>query len=308
MSDSKPQTSRAPAISLRVPTASNAAALSPTRICVRNINAFYGAKQALFDVNLEIPDNAVTAFIGPSGCGKSTLLRALNRLDERRPGTRTTGTITLDGEDIHRPDMDLRQLRRRVGMIFSQPRLLPGSVFDNVAFGLRAAGVDDHRALTDRVETALRRAALWDDVRDRLADDARALSPGAAQQLCIARALAVGPEVLLLDDPTGALDPIATARIEEYAGYYGITRSQLYPQVALGAGASRQLGSVGGADLANRTYNTYDMLLSASWEIDLWGKIRRQSEAARAQIVASVNSSTSVNASERLANSRIGLD
>ena len=187
---------------------------TPAKIAVRGLSCFYDGRQVLFDVDLGLPPRKVTAFIGPSGCGKSTLLRALNRLDERRPGTRVTGTITLDGEDIHRPDTDLRRLRRRVGMVFAQPRLFPGSVFDNVAYGLRTAGIDDDRTLADRVETALRRAALWDDVRDRLAADARALSPGAAQQLCIARALAVGPEVLLLDDPTGALDPIATARIE----------------------------------------------------------------------------------------------
>jgi len=187
---------------------------APAKLSVRGLSCFYDGRQVLFDVDLALPPRRVTALLGPSGCGKSTLLRALNRLDDRRPGTRITGTITLDGEDIHRPDMDLRRLRRRVGMVFSQPRLFPGSVFDNVAYGLRTAGVDDHRALTDRVETALRRAALWDEVRDRLTVDARTLSPGAAQQLCIARALAVGPEALLLDDPTGALDPIATARIE----------------------------------------------------------------------------------------------
>lgn len=190
------------------------AAVAP-KLAVRGLSCFYDDRQVLFDVDLDLAPARVTALIGASGCGKSTLLRALNRLDEMRPGTRTTGTITLDGEDIHRPDTDLRRLRRRVGMVFSQPRVFPGSVFDNVAYGLRAAGLDDRRALADRVETALRRAALWDDLRDRLATDARALGPGAAQQLCIARALAVGPEALLLDDPTGALDPIATARIEE---------------------------------------------------------------------------------------------
>jgi phosphate transport system ATP-binding protein len=192
----------------------SADAAAPAKLAVRGLSCFYDGRQVLFDVDLDLAPRTVTAFIGPSGCGKTTLLRALNRLDERRPGTRTTGTITLDGEDIHRPDTDLQRLRRRVGMVFSQPRLFPGSVFENVAYGLRTAGLDDPSALADRVETALRRAALWDDVRDRLTADARALPPGAAQQLCVARALAVGPEVLLLDDPTGALDPIATARIE----------------------------------------------------------------------------------------------
>ncbi|MEZ4410263.1 MAG: phosphate ABC transporter ATP-binding protein [Polyangiales bacterium] len=192
-----------------------AADAAPAKFTVRGLSCFYGEQQVLFDVEMALAPRRVTALIGPSGCGKSTFLRVLNRMNETREGTRTTGTVTLDGEDIHGPDVDVQRLRRRVAMVFQQPRVFPGSVFENVAYGLRVAGETDPRALSERVETALRRAGLWDELRDRLPRDARALATGEQQRLCVARALAAGPEVLLLDDPTATLDPIATARIEE---------------------------------------------------------------------------------------------
>jgi phosphate transport system ATP-binding protein len=181
------------------------------RMTISNVDFFYGKVQALFHVNLQIATNRVTALIGPSGCGKSTLLRTMNRMHETMSHTRLTGEILLDGEDIFR--QDVTRLRRRVGMVFQRPNPFPKSIFDNVAYGLRVNG---HKgSLKDAVEHSLRRAALWDEVKDRLNKSAYGLSGGQQQRLCIARALAVDPEVILLDEPCAALDPISTAKIEE---------------------------------------------------------------------------------------------
>jgi phosphate transport system ATP-binding protein len=181
------------------------------RIRVRDLNFFYGKKQALFGINLEVAAQRVTALIGPSGCGKSTLLRAFNRIYETLAHTRIEGEILLDGEDIL--TLDVTRLRRRVGMVFQKPNPFPKSIFDNVAYGLRINGFPG--PLEAAVERSLRRAALWEEVKDQLSASAYALSGGQQQRLCIARALAVEPEVLLLDEPCSALDPISTAKIEE---------------------------------------------------------------------------------------------
>ncbi len=181
------------------------------RMTVSHVNFFYGAKQVLFDISLGIASNKVTALIGPSGCGKSTLLRTFNRMDETVRHSRLEGDIVLDGQDIHA--QDVTQLRRRVGMVFQRPNPFPKSIFDNVAYGLRING--SKLALADAVEKSLRHAALWDEVKDHLHKSAYELSGGQQQRLCIARALAVEPEVLLLDEPCSALDPISTAKIEE---------------------------------------------------------------------------------------------
>jgi len=183
------------------------------KIVVEGLNFWYGEQQVLFDINLKIREKKVTAIIGPSGCGKSTLLRTLNRMHELVPGARAEGKVLLEGEDIFQ--MDATELRRRVGMVFQKPNPFPMSVFDNVAFGLRVNGVKNRAELEERVERALRDAALWDEVKDKLKKSALELSGGQQQRLCIARALAVEPEVLLFDEPTSALDPIATAKIEE---------------------------------------------------------------------------------------------
>jgi phosphate transport system ATP-binding protein len=181
------------------------------RMTVSHVNFFYGAKQTLFDINLGIAANKVTALIGPSGCGKSTLLRTFNRMDETVRHTRLEGDILLDGKDIHAQDVTL--LRRRVGMVFQRPNPFPKSIFDNVAYGLRING--SKLPLAEAVEKSLRHAALWDEVKDHLHKSAYELSGGQQQRLCIARGLAVEPEVLLLDEPCSALDPISTAKIEE---------------------------------------------------------------------------------------------
>jgi phosphate transport system ATP-binding protein len=183
----------------------------PPRFTISKLNFYYGAKQALFDVSLEVATNHVTALIGPSGCGKSTFLRTLNRLQETLRHTRTEGEVLLDGQDIF--TMDVVALRRRVGMVFQRPNPFPKSIYENVAYGLRINGWKG--SLADAVEHSLRRAALWDEVKDQLHKSAYALSGGQQQRLCIARALAVDPEVLLLDEPCSALDPITTAKIEE---------------------------------------------------------------------------------------------
>ena len=186
------------------------------RISAQNVNVFYGAKQAIDDVSIDIPSEYVTAFIGPSGCGKSTFLRALNRMNDTIPGCRVTGQIELDGEDIYGPAMDVVQLRARVGMVFQKPNPFPKSIYENVAYGPRIHGLAQGKAEMDAiVEKSLRRAGLWDEVKDRLSDAGTALSGGQQQRLCIARAIAVSPEVILMDEPCSALDPIATARIEE---------------------------------------------------------------------------------------------
>lgn len=186
---------------------------------IRNLNVWYGQFRALRAVSLDIPSGAVTAFIGPSGCGKSTLLKCLNRMNDLVEGCRVEGSIRLDGEG--RPevgDMDPCLLRRRVGMVFQKPNPFPMSVYDNIAYGPRTHGVRSRVRLDAIVEESLRGAALWDEVKDRLKKSALGLSGGQQQRLCIARALAVGPEVLLMDEPTSALDPIAASRIEELAG------------------------------------------------------------------------------------------
>ncbi len=186
------------------------------RISARNVNVFYGAKQAIDDVSIDIPSDYVTAFIGPSGCGKSTFLRTLNRMNDTIPGCRVEGEITLDGDDIYGQSMDVVQLRARVGMVFQKPNPFPKSIYENVAYGPRIHGLANGKAEMDAiVEKSLRRAGLWDEVKDRLSDAGTALSGGQQQRLCIARAIAVSPEVILMDEPCSALDPIATARIEE---------------------------------------------------------------------------------------------
>jgi phosphate transport system ATP-binding protein len=188
----------------------------PAKIAVERLEFFYGAKRALENISLEIPANLVTAFIGPSGCGKSTFLRTLNRLNDIIPGTQATGRVVIDGQDIYAPGVDVVDLRRRVGMVFQKSNPFPKSIFENVAYGIRINGLAAGRAdLNGRVEESLKAAALWDEVRDRLRESAWALSGGQQQRLCIARALAVQPEILLMDEPASALDPIATQRIEE---------------------------------------------------------------------------------------------
>ncbi|MEO6093091.1 MAG: phosphate ABC transporter ATP-binding protein PstB [Novosphingobium sp.] len=181
-----------------------------------NVNVYYGDKQAICDVSIDIDAGRVTAFIGPSGCGKSTFLRALNRMNDTIAGARVEGEITLDGEDIYASGMDVVQLRARVGMVFQKPNPFPKSIYDNVAYGPRIHGLATRKPDLDAiVEKSLGRAGLWDEVKDRLAEPGTALSGGQQQRLCIARAIAVSPEVILMDEPCSALDPIATARIEE---------------------------------------------------------------------------------------------
>lgn len=185
-------------------------------IDVRNLNFYYGSFQALIDINLTIDPQRVTALIGPSGCGKSTFLRCLNRMNDTIPNTRIEGSILLDGQEILGIDMDIVDLRQRVGMVFQKPNPFPQTVFDNVAFGPRVLGWHRNKAdLDDIVEQSLRRAALWEEVKDKLKESALSLSLGEQQRLCIARALAVEPEILLMDEPASALDPIATLQIEE---------------------------------------------------------------------------------------------
>jgi phosphate transport system ATP-binding protein len=182
---------------------------------VEKLNFYYGAKRALNDINMSIPKNRVTAFIGPSGCGKSTLLRCFNRMNDLIDGTRVEGTITLHGENIFDRGVNVSDLRRRIGMVFQKPNPFPKSIFENVAYGLRIQGVSQRRVLSRVVEKALRGAALWDEVKDRLNENALGLSGGQQQRLVIARAIAIEPEVLLLDEPASALDPISTLKIEE---------------------------------------------------------------------------------------------
>ncbi len=186
-----------------------------TRIACRGVGVWYGQTHALDDIHLEIPERQVTALIGPSGCGKSTFLRCLNRMNELIPGTRTEGEILLDGDDILRPETDVVDLRRRVGMVFQRWNPFPKSIFDNVAYGPRVHGIKDGTRLAEIVEDALRKASLWEEVKDRLRRSALELSGGQQQRLCIARALAVEPEVLLMDEPASALDPISSARLED---------------------------------------------------------------------------------------------
>jgi phosphate transport system ATP-binding protein len=188
----------------------------PAKIVVKDLDVYYNETRAVAGVSLTITERKITALIGPSGCGKSTFLRCLNRMNDPIPGTRVEGSILLDQEDITGPEVDVDELRRRVGMVFQKPNPFPQSVFDNVAFGPRVLGLAGGRAqLAERVEQSLKRAALWDEVRDKLGDNALGLSLGEQQRLCIARLLAVEPEVILMDEPCSALDPIATLKIEE---------------------------------------------------------------------------------------------
>ena len=186
------------------------------KITARNVSVYYGANRAIDDVSIDIDRDNVTAFIGPSGCGKSTFLRALNRMNDTVANARVTGEIRLDGEDIYAPEMDVVQLRARVGMVFQKPNPFPKSIYENVAYGPRIHGLAAGKGQLDEiVERSLRRAGLWDEVKERLADSGTTLSGGQQQRLCIARAIAVDPEVILMDEPCSALDPVATARIEE---------------------------------------------------------------------------------------------
>jgi phosphate transport system ATP-binding protein len=191
-------------------------AKSAPKMTARNVSVFYGQKQAIKNVSIDVDMDNVTAFIGPSGCGKSTFLRTLNRMNDTIANARVEGDIELDGENIYAPEMDVVQLRARVGMVFQKPNPFPKSIYENVAYGPRIHGLARSKSEMDAiVEKSLRRAGLWDEVKDRLSDSGTALSGGQQQRLCIARAIAVDPEVILMDEPASALDPIATAKIEE---------------------------------------------------------------------------------------------
>jgi phosphate transport system ATP-binding protein len=186
------------------------------KVVARGVNVFYGDKHALKDVNLDIPENAVTALIGPSGCGKTTFLRCINRMNDTIPTARVTGRLEIDGRDVNDPEIDVVQLRARVGMVFQKPNPFPKSIFENVAYGPRIHGLARNKAdLEEIVLTSLKRAGLYDEVKDRLGESGTALSGGQQQRLCIARAIAVSPDIILMDEPCSALDPIATAKIEE---------------------------------------------------------------------------------------------
>ena len=186
-------------------------------ITVEDLCLWYGTSQALKNINIEIEQNSITALIGPSGCGKSTFLKTLNRMNDLIPGVKITGTVNYNGIDVYAPSTDVCELRREVGMVFQKPNPFPMSVYDNIAYGPRTHGIRSKAKLDDIVERSLRNAAIWDELKDRLKKSALGLSGGQQQRLCIARALAVEPEVLLMDEPTSALDPISTSRIEELA-------------------------------------------------------------------------------------------
>jgi phosphate transport system ATP-binding protein len=205
------------AVPLAPPTRPDTHADSAPRlkVLIRDVDFYYGTFKALKNITMPLHDKRVTAFIGPSGCGKSTLLRVLNRIYELYPGQRASGEVIVDGENILAPGMDLNLLRARIGMVFQKPTPFPMSIYDNIAFGIRLYERLPHHELDDRVESALRRAALWDEVKDKLRQSGLGLSGGQQQRLCIARAVAVQPEILLLDEPASALDPISTQRIEE---------------------------------------------------------------------------------------------
>lgn len=189
---------------------------SDVKMAMRNVNVHYGEKQAIFGVSLDIASNEVIAMIGPSGCGKSTFLRSLNRMNDTVEGCKVTGSLTLDGQDIYAPERDVVELRARVGMVFQKPNPFPKSIYDNIAYGPRLHGLVNRRSeLDELVEKSLRRAGLWDEVKDRLDQPGTGLSGGQQQRLCIARTIAINPEVILMDEPCSALDPIATAKIEE---------------------------------------------------------------------------------------------
>lgn len=186
-------------------------------ISVKNLDLWYGSTQALKGISLEIPSTSITALIGPSGCGKSTFLKTLNRMNDLVPGVKISGRVLYQGQDIYGPGVNVNQLRRQVGMVFQKPNPFPMSIYDNVAYGPRTHGITSRHRLDEIVEQSLRSAAIWDETRDRLKKSALGLSGGQQQRLCIARALAVEPQVLLMDEPTSALDPISTAKIEELA-------------------------------------------------------------------------------------------
>lgn len=186
-----------------------------TKIEAKNVNFYYGQFHALKNISMSIGSNEVVAFIGPSGCGKSTFLRLFNRMNDLVPGSRLEGDIRIDGKDIYAPGVDVDELRKNVGMVFQRPNPFPKSIFDNIAYGLKVNGVKDKKFIRERVEESLRGAALWDEVKDKLNASAYALSGGQQQRLCIARAMAVSPSVLLMDEPASALDPISTAKVEE---------------------------------------------------------------------------------------------
>ena len=197
------------------PDVADPASMPRQKAVIRNVDFFYNRFQALKNINLPLHDKRVTAFIGPSGCGKSTLLRILNRIYELYPGQRATGEVLVDGENILEPGLDLNLLRAKIGMVFQKPTPFPMSIYDNIAFGIRLYERLTRSELDDRIEAALRRAALWDEVKDKLRQSGLGLSGGQQQRLCIARAIAVEPEILLLDEPASALDPLSTQRIEE---------------------------------------------------------------------------------------------
>ena len=184
-------------------------------LSVENLCLWYGSHQALKDINIEIPEKSITAFIGPSGCGKSTFLKSLNRMNDLIPGVKITGDIKYNGKNIFEPSVDVNELRREIGMVFQKPNPFPMSIYDNIAYGPRTHGIKNKAKLDDIVEQSLKDAAIWDEVKDRLKKNALGLSGGQQQRLCIARALAVKPAVLLMDEPTSALDPISTSKIEE---------------------------------------------------------------------------------------------
>lgn len=211
----EPQFSLTPPTVNRSENAPAPATQRKAKLEARRLNFFYGENQALFDISMQIPERAVTALIGPSGCGKSTFLRTFNRMNDIIEGTRHTGEVLLEGTNIYDPRVDVVALRKRVGMVFQKSTPFPKSIFDNVAYGPRVAGVRDRAKLAETVESCLLRAALWDEVKDRLHDSAMALSGGQQQRLCIARALATEPDVLLMDEPASALDPASTARVED---------------------------------------------------------------------------------------------
>jgi phosphate transport system ATP-binding protein len=207
---------QAAAIAVTEPPVMHTDTPSSAKVKAENVSVFYGAKQALFDVSLDIPERSVTALIGPSGCGKSTFLRCINRMNDTIEGCQVSGSITLDERDIYDPSLDVVELRARVGMVFQKPNPFPKSIFENVAYGPRIHGMARSKAdLEEIVVSSLKRASLWEEVKDRLIEPGTGLSGGQQQRLCIARAIAVSPEVILMDEPCSALDPIATARIEE---------------------------------------------------------------------------------------------
>ena len=189
----------------------------PAILSAHDLNLWYGAHQALHNISIDIPEKSITALIGPSGCGKSTFLKTLNRMNDLVGGVKITGEVTYEGENIYDPSVDVNELRKRIGMVFQKPNPFPMSIYDNIAYGPRTHGIRNKAKLDDIVEKSLRGAAIWDEVKDRLKKNALGLSGGQQQRLCIARALAVQPQVLLMDEPTSALDPISTSKIEDLA-------------------------------------------------------------------------------------------